>query len=353
MHPILFHLPFVDWPVRMFGLFVIDAFFAAAIWGQWQVARRKDPGFAAEKDVDRTFHLFLAGLVVVRLLFLGLKILWSDLDWGVPLVGILLADYFLSAIAWVKLNSALKRHPEAAKEAEFLFNLGFWLLLMGFVGARIFWVITTPAGNAKFVDDPLIALVGIWDGGIVWYGGMILSALFGAWYLWAKGRNILGFGDIVMVGVMLALFIGRWSCFAAGDDYGSPTDSFLGVIFPDVPETQIPKEWRGIVPIHPVQLYMSLGALLVFLAAFWFLKRKRFDGQIVFLTFLLYAVDRFVVEFYRGDESRGVARITEDIQLSTSQIISILVFAVGLVFYLLLSRRAHRRGIGVRPPARA
>jgi phosphatidylglycerol:prolipoprotein diacylglycerol transferase len=95
------------------------------------------------------------------------------------------------------------------------------------------------------------------------------------------------------------------------------------------------------VPLHPVQLYESLVCLALFLFLVWLGKRKRWDGQIFLAYTLLYAVNRFWLEYFRGDADRG---FVFGGALSTSQFIGIVAFAVSSVLWL-----ARRRS----PPARS
>lgn len=338
MHPILFRLPYLGWPVRMFGLYVIDAFFVGTLWIQWQYAKRKDKAFAETPGMTGAFVFLIGGIALSRVAWIA----FPGISWAVRVVGVLCVDYVFSAIVWVKLMGALKRHEKARQEADFLFNLAFWLLVVGFFGARLFWVITTPSGRNAFAETPLAALFAVWQGGIVWYGGLLCAAGFGVWYLWLKNRDILTVGDIVMPGVALSYFIARWACLSAGDDFGRPTKMPWGIVFPVNKFSQIPVAWQGRVAIHPTQLYMSLDGLTIFiiLAAVW--KHRRFRGQVLYLFLMLYAIGRSVAEIFRGDTGRGMYTIVSGVQLSSSQIISIPVFLLALTLYVrgwLRSRR--------------
>ena len=345
MHPVLFKLPFIDWPVRLFGLYVIDAFFIATLWAQWHWCRKADPAFAADEGIRKWFRNMLVGIVAYRVLVLAIP----GLGWSFRVLSVLAVDFVLSAIVWMKMTDAFRRHETARKEGDFVFNLGFWLLLIGFLGARIFWIVTTPSGRERFVDKPLEALFAVWDGGIVYYGGLLCAAGFGLWYLWWKDRRILEACDILVLGVALAIFIGRWSCLAAGDDYGRPAgDLAWGVVFPDVEATQIPFEYRGKVPLHPSQIYMSLNGLMLFLLLLPVFLRKRFDGQVFFLFLMLYPIGRSIVEMYRGDEGRGLYDLL-GFKLSSSQLISIPVFVISGILFL----RGYLRSRGKAPESPA
>jgi len=123
--------------------------------------------------------------------------------------------------------------------------------------------------------------------------------------------------------VALAQGFGRLGCFMAGCCYGAETDSVLGIIFPE----------GGMAPagvkLWPTQLFSAGGDFLIagiLLATYRKLPHKG-DGGALYL--LLYAVGRFFVEFFRGDQRGAVGA------LSTSQFISIFIFAaaIGLLLY--------------------
>ena len=58
-------------------------------------------------------------------------------------------------------------------------------------------------------------------------------------------------------------------------------------------------------------------------------RRKQFDGEVILSYTLLYAVARFILEFFRGDADRG---FVFGGLLSTSQFIAVMLapVAVGL-----------------------
>jgi phosphatidylglycerol:prolipoprotein diacylglycerol transferase len=80
--------------------------------------------------------------------------------------------------------------------------------------------------------------------------------------------------------------------------------------------------------VHPTQLYESLGCLAI---AAWLLlvthPRKRFDGQVMLLFLIHYAVLRFMLEYLRADD-RGIF-----FGLSTSQWIGLASVVVAVVAY--------------------
>jgi len=335
MHPILFDLPFIDKPVRLFGLFIITAFYYSALWAQWRWACMQNPGFAADEKLKKLFKVLIWFLLGHRLIFS----LVPGIDWTNRVLFVFGADALIGLYTWWVWRKALKAHGR--EEADFVFNLAFWLLITGFLGSRLVWIASTPSGRDTFVESPLRAILFVWDGGIVWYGGLLFAAAFGIWYLWYKKMKVMDLGDVLIVGVAFALFIGRWACLSAGDDYGKPTDVAWALAFPMIRDTQIPARLIDI-PIHPTQLYMSLNGLILFLVTAFVLERRKFHGQVVYLSMMVYSVGRSIIELYRGDEGRGLYDIGGGIELSSSQLISIPVFAISLWLYLRGWLRATR-----------
>ena len=85
--------------------------------------------------------------------------------------------------------------------------------------------------------------------------------------------------------------------------------------------------------LHPTQLYEA-GAELLILIVLLVTERKGrpFPGRTFWLYMLLYAISRFIIEFYRGDD-RGTVGM-----FSTSQFISIVLAPLAIVMLVYLSR---------------
>jgi phosphatidylglycerol:prolipoprotein diacylglycerol transferase len=92
--------------------------------------------------------------------------------------------------------------------------------------------------------------------------------------------------------------------------------------------------------LHPTQLYESFGALAIFLFLLWLHRRKIFSGQVVLFYGVLYATLRFTVEFFRDDPRGDLFGLTTLTGLSTSQLISLVVFIASLFFLVVRWRRA-------------
>ncbi len=204
-----------------------------------------------------------------------------------------------------------------------------WYVVLAIVGGgRLMHVIVN---WRDFAGQPLEAFA-VWNGGLVMYGGLLAVFLTVIGFAVKNQIRILRLCDLVAPAAFLGEAIGRWGCFFAGDDYGKPTDSWVGVTFTD-PESLVPPALRG-VPLHPTQIYMSLKALVIFAVLTWIARRKAFDGQVAGWSFVLYAVLRSIIEIFRGDADRGFVG-----PLSTAQFTSIFFLFAGVAILVLAPRR--------------
>ena len=117
------------------------------------------------------------------------------------------------------------------------------------------------------------------------------------------------------------------------------------------PESLFPAALAG-ETLWCTQLWMAFNALMLGLIGLWLLKRRRYFGQAAVTLLCLYAVTRFTIEAFRGDELRGV---WFGGALSTSQLISVVGLIVGVG--LLVKLRGRRdpalatSGPSASPPA--
>jgi phosphatidylglycerol:prolipoprotein diacylglycerol transferase len=202
-------------------------------------------------------------------------------------------------------------------------ELFFYAVLSAFLGSRILYVLIN---FDAFRQDPL-QIFKIWEGGLVFYGGLFPAALVAFWYMRRHGLPFWKLADLVSPLIALGLSSGRIGCFLAGCCYGRETSLPWAVVFRN-PDSLA----RLNVPLHPTQLYDAANGLILFLFLSWMEKRKVFDGQIFWLFLLLYSMMRFVIEIFRGDP-RGF--LFGDL-LSTSQAIGILlaIFSVFMLSYM-------------------
>ncbi len=177
-----------------------------------------------------------------------------------------------------------------------------------------------------------------WYGGLTYYGGFIVAIPLGLWFLRRRQVNPWKVGDMAAFAVPLGIGFGRLGCFFAGCCFGSTCDVPWGVSFPTGSPAWRTHHEGGLVlasdasfPVHPTQLYESIGCFALAGVMLWFYHRRRqYYGQGFWLMAIAYAVMRFLIEMVRADDRGG------GFGLSTSQIISIcfVVAAMGMFPYL-------------------
>lgn len=237
--------------------------------------------------------------------------------------GALVATGFIVALL-VALNQAKKQNIPK----ETILDIGFYILISAIVGSRLLFVLMD---YEHYLKNPL-DIFKIWEGGLVYYGGLLPAIPVVIIYCRKKGLPLWGIADIFAPSIAIGHAIGRLGCFSAGCCYGKPTDLPWGVTFTDLHSLAI----KGI-PLHPTQLYEAIGEFAIFSFLILWRKRKTFDGELFGLYVLLYSFIRFINEFFRGDPRGFIYN-----GISLSQAISILLF-LGAIIFIRNKRKDHEK----------
>jgi phosphatidylglycerol:prolipoprotein diacylglycerol transferase len=212
-------------------------------------------------------------------------------------------------------------------DPELITDFYIYSIIVGFVGAKVALII---ADYKEFSQDPMKYLFENLRFFGAFYGGFIFAVIFALIYIRLKKLQFFKVADITAVSLPLGQSIGRWGCFFAGCCYGAPTKLPWGLVFPSVDICQDGTR------IHPWPVYESILDLVIFVFLFLRFKKRRFRGESIFFYAMFYAVGRFLLEFLRGDEIRG---LYFNKMLSLSQILSILVLIVAIPLYFYFLRR--------------
>jgi len=237
--------------------------------------------------------------------------------------GVMVAMGFVVAIVWVYFESRrLGQNPARA------LDLVFYILIAAIVGSRIFHIAISE--RSHFLENPLM-IFQIWRGGLMFYGGLICSVAVSVWFIRRHRMPYLLTFDIFAPAIALGHAVGRIGCFLAGCCHGRVVHEhhWYTVVFPSNVDSFAP----GGVPLYPTQLMESFGEVLIFAMLFALRYFKKFNGQIIATYIMLYAILRYVNEFFRGDFERG---FLIEPWLSSSQFISIIMLAIGTFMYIKL-----------------
>ncbi len=221
------------------------------------------------------------------------------------------------------------RARRQGQSADHLINLAIFVLVFGFLGGKLLYIIVS---FRDFLNAPM-SVIG--SEGFVVYGGVITGILTILIYCRIKKISAITYMDLFGPSVAINQGIGRIGCFLAGCCYGRETDCRISVIFPE--GCQAPAG----VPLIPTQLYSAAGMLLIALGLILYARKAAYRGTVTGYYLLAYSVGRFIIEFFR-DDVRGNVGV-----LSTSQFISLFIFALSVVILIVF----YRKKIPVERPA--
>jgi phosphatidylglycerol:prolipoprotein diacylglycerol transferase len=203
----------------------------------------------------------------------------------------------------------------------------------GIAGAKIYYAIL-------FRDWHLL----LDRAGLVWYGGLIGGVTGCSAYILAKKLDYFTVTDAAAPALAIGYALGRIGCFLVGDDYGRPTNSWVGIAFPKGSPPTTAESLRqfgvhvdpSIAPdqvlrVHPTQLYESAAAFVMFAILMWASRRPHAKGRIFGLFLVLMGIERFLVEIVRAKDDRFLGPFT------VAQLISAMILLIGAA--LIVSRR--------------
>jgi phosphatidylglycerol:prolipoprotein diacylglycerol transferase len=227
---------------------------------------------------------------------------------------------------------AVRLAPRAGIPRENMWNFGVYMALAGLIGSRLMYY---AAEWRYYSENPkqLFTWASLQAGGF-FHGGLILAVLLGIWLVRREALSFMGLADAATPGIALGLAIARLGCFCAGCCWGKPADVTWAVTFTD-PYAQRVVGVPLNIALHPTQLYESALAAVICIVLLLLWRRRAFPGQIFAAFLLLYGAGRFGLEFWR-DDPRGPFFL--DAALSTPQLISVILFVVGVVVWLRQSR---------------
>ena len=239
--------------------------------------------------------------------------------------GILVAFAFL-----VGIFLAAKEAKRTGEDPEKILDITFYLILGAIIGSRVLYIILH---YPDFLENPL-EMIKIWRGGLVFYGGFVLALCVVIWYIRNNQLQFWKTLDILTPSIAIGQGIGRLGCFFAGCCFGKETTLPWAVTFSH-PESLA----RLGVPLHPFQLYASINAFSIFFILTIAKRYKRFDGFILWLYVLLYAITRTILEVFRGDE-RGLMFLQS---ISSSQFVGIILGMISVFMLFYLGTRHQKR----------
>lgn len=211
-------------------------------------------------------------------------------------------------------------------ESDDFVDLLLWAVPLGYVGARIYYVIFEWQYYAQHPDQ----IIAIWNGGIAIYGGLLAGLVVLLIFCYKKMLPPFLMLDIITPGVMAAQILGRWGNFINQEAHGGPTTlGFLQSLH--LPNFIISQMKINGVYYQPTFLYESFFNLIGLILILVLRHKKHLfkQGEIFMLYLAWYSVVRFFVEGMRTDSLYlwGSIRVSQLLSLI------LLVIVIGLFIY--------------------
>lgn len=248
----------------------------------------------------------------------GIQVHWYGIMYGTALLSALwIAKYFV-------------KNDNFGISISVLDSYFLWVEIGVIIGARLGYVFIYDTNKQWYLQNPLEIFNPFEDGKFIGISGMSYhGAVLGflvATFLFCKLKklNIWKLLDLCAISIPLGYIFGRIGNFLNKELVGRVSDVSWAI---DV---------DGVMR-HPSQLYEAFfEGFVIFMILFFYRKYKKFDGELMCLYTILYTLARFGCEYFREPDSQlGFIFFG----LSMGQILSILMFVVGILFYIYLSKK--------------
>lgn len=207
---------------------------------------------------------------------------------------------------------------------DFIFNMGFWVVLFGIIGARLYYVIF----NFSIYKNNLLDIFRIWNGGLAIHGGIIVGLITLIVYCKINRVNFLRITDIVVPSLILAQAIGRWGNFFNSEAHG-PITTLENLEKLHIPDFIINGMNINGIYYHPTFLYESLWCLFGFVLILLIRRFYKYlkSGQLTCFYMMWYSVGRLFIESLRTD-----SLMLGDYKVA--QLVSIVMFILGFLGFV-------------------
>ncbi|OUN87547.1 prolipoprotein diacylglyceryl transferase [[Collinsella] massiliensis] len=201
------------------------------------------------------------------------------------------------------------------------------------VGARLFYVVFY--GDGYYWEHPLEIFMTN-HGGMSFHGGLVGGLLGGYIVCRIYRLSAWTMADLAIIGVPIALCLGRCANFVNGELWGKPTDLPWGVVFGGA---------AGDIPRHPSQLYEAFLEGIVLFAVLYVLSRRKPplpQGAYLGVFVLGYGIVRFLVEFVRVPDAQLGYIFGGVITMGQLLSLPLIFIGAGLIAYALHAKRPQR-----------
>ncbi|MCY2968191.1 MAG: prolipoprotein diacylglyceryl transferase [Planctomycetota bacterium] len=321
-------------PIFGFGLVLLVWLLLGLGWG-WIQYRRSQRGE------------FDSSTLVVWVIIAGV-IVWAPSKESLPIYGFG-TMLFLAYVAASSLGSL--RLKQRGIPGEYAWDAAIWIFVTGLIGGRLFYVVQYHKkmfANVNSLTEWVLKVVNLPDGGLVFYGGVLMAPVFFWLFCRKKGLHALPMADLLIPMVFVGMLFGRIGCLMHGCCYGDYCELPWAITFPPESAPYSEQVVRGFLPddrsalrslpLHPTQIYDAVSSLAIACVTWAFHAYRRRDGEVVAMAAILYSINRFTIELLRWDESGKFGT-----RFTISQWVSFGLLAAGVGFLVYLKSQPAQR----------
>ncbi len=245
MRSTLFFIPheFAGMTLFGFGWALIGLLIGCASWIAWtflsrsrQHAAGKEVDVAAEILTGLPIWLIAAAMVVFLLPNVEQRLPGGSAELPPIILGLPIRGYGVMVLLGLLsgIGITVHRGRSLGISSDFIVGLGFWMMLGGVLGARVFYVIQKWDEFSSYAfGERLVAIVKLTEGGLVIYGGVIGGIIAGCVYCVMNRKPVRAFGDLIAPAFLIGYSFGRIGCLLNGCCFGGIcTESLPTIQFP-------------------------------------------------------------------------------------------------------------------------
>ena len=256
----------------------------------------------------------------------------SVFGFSIAYYGIIIGIGMLTGI-WVAQNDAKRR----GQDPDIYLDFALYGIIFAIIGARLYYVIF----EWDMYKDNLLQIFNLRAGGLAIYGGVIGAVLTLIVFTRKRKLSFFSMADSGVLGLITGQIIGRWGNFFNCEAFGGYTDSLLAMrikrslvnenmLNADVLNHLIVENGVESLQVHPTFLYESLWNLGVLMFMLWYRKRKKFDGEMLWIYLAGYGLGRFWIEGLRTDQ---LILFGTGIAVSQGLSLILVLASVGVLIY--------------------
>lgn len=287
-------------------------------------------------------------------------ILSQKMEWLAGLAGALLLGGLTWWEAWRRRKPEPIVHEVKIWPHDRISEITVWAAVGGILGAKFFDIFDN---WDDFLKDPVGTLTS--GGGLAFLGGLVFGFVAVVSYIYRHKIPFLPTADAVSPALAAGYGVGRIGCQLSGDgDWGivnsAPKPGWMSFLpdwmwayryphhvlntthtDPVLSEPITGCHWNYCMqlsePVFPTPFYEILMMLGVFGLLYLLRDRLRISGMLFCVYLMLIAVERFVIEKIRVNVTHDIFGFT----MTQAEIISVILFLIGVIGGLLLWRKSN------------